>query len=315
MNLIQLLIRLGILGSNITDVETGGSTDRAEIEDTQDPYAQKILDSIKNGETEYSEADDDIELPSDKDNIEEPEEENQGELIAGKYKSIDELKKGIANLKSTLPDYVIDGMSEEALVKHYQELSKEFSKGRKHAVDDGEQKEKEPKKEDKPKEAKGIPSDVWNELSDSFNTKGGLTQEQYDKLESFGIPTEIVDNYLDGLIAKQNIYTKEIHELAGGEEQYNAIKEWATDNIDTEYLQSLSTMNPSQAKSAMLGIKAQYELANKQTTRIVGNKSGSSSTGAYSSQEAYLKDVKDPRYSRDELFRRKVDSKLSRSRF
>ena len=134
MNFFKLLIKLGMFGNYITDADVGGS----EVEETQDPDAQRILDAIASGETAFEEApsDEDTKLPSDEEDEEtnQDEEENpeDGELLAGKYKNTDELKKGIINLKSTLPEYVLNGMTDEALVQHYNELELEFSKGRKH---------------------------------------------------------------------------------------------------------------------------------------------------------------------------------------
>jgi len=323
MNFFKLLIMLGMFGNYITNDDIGGS----EVEETQDPDAQKILDNIAEGKSEFEEAEEDekINLPSDDDGEEEDpdsEEDSDDKLLAGKYKNTDELRKGIVNLKSTLPEYVLNGMSDEALVQHYTELEKSFSGGKKHIIKDDSEEKIEAKKDvekksDKPDEAKAIPQDVWEELSTSFNEKGGLSEAQYDKLESFGIPTEIVDGYLDGLVAKQQSFTNSIHSIAGGEAQYNVIKEWAMKNIDQAYLASLDGMPEAQAKSAMMGIKAQYDLANeKPIKRIVGgNKGSGGNSSSYSSQEAYFRDVQDNRYNTDEAFRKKVDSKLKNSKF
>jgi hypothetical protein len=290
-------------------------------EPTGDPEAQRILDAIANGEEDFKEAPaDEPTLPSDADTKAEDDgsenHEDEGDLLAGKYKDTTELKKGITNLKSTLPEYVLNGMSDEALVQHYEELSKEFSGGKKHIIKDDNPAEPKPD-ETKPKGAKAIPDDVWVDLSQSFDDKGGLSEEQYAKLESYGIPNVIVDGYLDGLVAKQNELVQERYAVAGGEEEYNTIKAWAEDgNIDASYLASMATMPVAQLKGAMQGVKAQYDIANgSKPNRLLGNKSNNASTGSYSSQDAYIKDVNDRRYATDEAFRNKVDLKLSKSKF
>lgn len=320
--LFKLLMSLGLFALYIDGAEQGGGN----TEDTQDPDAQRILDAIANGETDFQEAEseEEVKLPSDEDDNTEEEEpqsgsDDEGELLAGKYKTVDELKKGIKNLKSTLPDYVLNGMNNEALVKHYSELETEFSKGKKHIIKDDKPKEEttedKPKDTDKPDVAKAIPDDVWSDLSTSFEEKGGLSQEQYDKLESFGIPNQIVDGYLDGLVAKRESFTRDVYQIAGGEEEYSKIKEWALENLDKDYISSLETMSLNQVKNAYKGIKAQYDIANPKTTRIVGGNKSSNSNGSYSSQEAYIRDVQDVRYNTDPSFRKKVDSKLARSKF
>lgn len=328
-NLFLLLAKLNMLGMFASDSGSGGSIDldNVSVEDTQDPDAQRILDAIANGETDFEEApadEDKNRLPSDEYSDEGEEEESQSdsddeaELLAGKYKNIDELKKGIKNLKSELPDYVLDGMNESALVKHYEELNKNFSKGNKHLISDDKPKEEDKpddKKSDKPDEAKTIPNDVWDELSNSFNEKGGLTQEQYDRLDGYGIPSQIVDGYLDGLVAKANERVQAMYDIAGGQEEFETIKQWAVENLDADYIESIQHMDIVQMKNATKGIKAQYDLANNNPQRIVGKKGSTGSVGSYKSQEDYLRDVEDRRYQNDENFRKRVDAKLARSKF
>ena len=292
-----------------------------DIEQTQDADALKILENIEAGRQEFEEAevDNKIELPSDDTSVSDSEEEvsdDKKELFAGKYKSIDDLKNGIKNLNNTLSDTVLNGMSNEALEAYYGELQSEFSKGRKHIVEDDTKEEIEAKDTDKPKEAKAIPQDVWNDLDKTFNETGGLTDKQYEKLESLGIPSNIVDGYLDGLVAKQTQLQNTMYEIAGSKDEFETIKQWALDgNVDAEYLATLQSMPVNQMTVAMRGIKAMYEAENKSVpSRVVGNNS-SGNKGVYANQADYLRDVSDVRYTRDESFRRAVDSKLSRSKF
>ena len=115
-------------------------------DDYVSPEAQKIIDdelARQNGDDPTPNPDDgdDDPLPSD-------EGDDGDKLFANKYKSVDELRKGIENIGSDLPQYVIDGMSDEALEQHYTELNKaksggEPKSGRKHADD--------PKPNDDPK--------------------------------------------------------------------------------------------------------------------------------------------------------------------
>jgi hypothetical protein len=292
-----------------------------EVEQTQDADALKILENIEAGRQEFEEAevDNEVELPSDDTSVDNGEEEvtdEKKELFAGKYKSINDLKNGIKNLNDSLSDTVLNGMSDEALESYYGELQSEFSKGRKHRVEDDTKEEDETKNTDKPEEANAIPQDVWNDLDKTFNETGGLTDKQYEKLESLGIPSSIVDGYLDGLVAKQTQLQNTMYEIAGGKDEFETIKQWALDgNVDAEYLATLQSMPINQMTVAMKGIKAMYDAENKSVpSRVVGN-SGVGNKGAYANQADYLRDVSDARYTRDESFRRAVDAKLSRSKF
>ena len=284
-------------------------------EATQDPEAQKIIDNIEAGRGEFEEAETDdkgVELPSDEGEETVDDNGEEEKLYAGKYKTVDDLKNGVKNLNSTLSDTVLNGMSEEALESYYKELQSDFSKGKKHSIDEPTE-EKEEVKDEKPKGAEGINQELWQELGTTFAEKGGITNEQYEKLAKAGIPEYVVDNYLDGIKARANAQTQEILEVTGGEDNAKAIKAWADENIDEEYIAHVNTLTGKALISAIKGIKAQYDATNNSGKRVVGN-SGSKSSGAYTSQEAYLKDVSDPRYGRDEVFRKAVDKKLANSK-
>ena len=290
------------------------------VEDTQDPMAKEILNNVLSGREEFEEAEPDVKLPSDEtneDSYEDNQEENR--LYANKYKTIDELKKGIKHIGSDLDDDILDGMSDDSLEKYYNKLNSSKSKGNRFAIDDEakpEVKEETKPKEDKPKVAGAVPAELWTELDSTFTEKGGITQSQYEKLEKLGIPPTIVDNYLDGLVAKQQARVNMIYDVAGGQAEFETIKAWAENGgIDRDYINSLSTMNDNQLKTALKLIKTQYDTENgrKSINRVVGSKSGNSN-GAYRSMDEYMKDVSDAKYAHDDSFRRAVDRKLANSK-
>jgi len=286
-----------------------------EIEGTLDKDAQKIIDEA-NGVIPIidDEEEEKNKLPSDK-------ESGGDKLFAEKYKTVDDLKAGITELKSTLPQYVIDGMSEDALEQHYVELRKEFSGKKEESKDKKyvkeEKKEEDNKKEEEAKEA--IPAKLWSELETSFNDTGAITTEMYDSLEKAGIPNAIVDNYLDGLNTQKISFTNSVMEIAGGQEQYDDIKAWAEDgNVDDALLESMQTMNYAQIIPIYKGIKAQYDASVGQSSnigkRITGSQNISHGAG-YASQTDYLADVADKRYGQNRAYTEKVQDKLKASKF
>ena len=288
-------------------------------EKTQDSDAQKIIDRI-NGEENPSD-NDDVKLPSDEQ--ENPDDKKDGDtLFADKYKTVDELKAGIAGLKSTLPDYVIDGMSNEALEKHYVELRKEFSgkqddnKDRKFAKDEKPDDKPDEKEVDKKQEISGL----WKELELSFKSTGGISNDMYDKFEELGIPSEIVDGYTDNIYKEQVSFTNKVYEMSGGQEQYNEIKEWAeSGNIHESELKAIESMGYDAMLSALSGIKARYDLAKskdiEQTPKRIVGETGSNTGNSYTSQEQYLKDVADRRYGQNRAYTELVEKKFANSKF
>lgn len=276
------------------------------------PEAQNIINAELGIEPDVLE--DDVRLPSD-DSL-----ETEEHLFAGKYKSIEALKDGISNIGSNLPEYVINGMSNEALEEHYEKLQKTIptqDRGRKFA--DKKEKEVVEKTPDDVKDT-GVSNELWTELTEQFNTSGNITSEQYDMLNKSGIPDSVIDNYLEGIEAKANAeqqqFTARVYDIAGGEEQYSVIKQWAEDGgVAPERLAEISSMKDyKDITLAMYEIKHKYDssVGSNSGKTIRANKQGNSSSG-YSSQSDYIADVNDSRYKTDARFREAVKAKLSKS--
>lgn len=268
-----------------------------EVELTDEELAiekQKIRDGKVDTNT------DDIKLAS---------EANEDKKYAGVYDSIDELKKGITNLGTTLPDYVIDGMSEDALEKYYIDLRKDFSSKPKEEIED---KIEEPKVE-KAKEVIG--DDLWKELDKEFATKGGLSDDYYSKLNKLGIPNQVVDKYLDGLRSESKVFTENIYTLAGGEEEYKSIKAWAEENYTQEELDMVASGSQKEILFKMKAVKADYDSKNGSTSpsRLVGNTA--SVANGYKNQSEYIMDVMSPEYRKNAKYRAKTDQKFRDSNF
>jgi len=149
-------------------------------EETLDDKAKEIINQMQGEEPQ--ELNEDIKLPSDEeDEINVPEEQEEV-LFAGKYKSVDALKDGIKNIGSDLPDYIIDGMNDEALEKHYNELNKNFSSSDNKSRKFSEKKEEvieEDNADKKPVETK----ELWTELEDYFKNNSSISDDIYNKFE------------------------------------------------------------------------------------------------------------------------------------
>lgn len=291
-------------GNDLNGVEQENNTnDNFEFEQTKDPMAQKILDELSKNSPDNEE-----------------QEQEEDKLYAGKYKTVDELKKGILNIGSELPDYVINGMSEEALEKYYTDLNKNFSSQKKDEKRKfGEQKEKqEEKKEDKKEEA-NVSKPKWSDIDAEFREKGFISDETYDKFEKAGFDSDDVDAYAEKVQTQVVAFTKQVFDLAGGQDKFEEIRAWAEDgNVHPSELEAIGKMPFDAMLSAMKGIKARYDLENrnKQQTnqRIEGNVSTQQSGDIYRNQEEYLKDVMLPKYGFDKRFQAEVDAKFKRSK-
>jgi len=248
-----------------------------------------------------------VELPSDT-----PKEgDKPTDKLADKYDTVEDLRKGIESIGSDLPEYVLKGMSDEALEQHYLELQKDFHgdkpDSRKHAADKPDEKANE----DKPE---AVTDELWTELNEYYGENGNITGDMYDKLNKVGIPDAVIDKYMDALQGDAVAFTNDIYAIAGGEDNYNTIKSWADNNIPAEQLDAIGKMDKQGMLLAMEGIKAKYAAANPDApTRILGD-TKVTTAGAYTDQASYILDIGDKRYGLDKKYTHAVDTKFKNSK-
>ena len=161
------------------------------------------------------------------------------------------------------------------------------------------------------------------EMSKHFEeNNGSLSDDMYDKLATAGLNREIVDNYLAGVKGQlggqpeqpvlSDAEVKDLKNLAGGERGYEQLMNWAANNLTEQdaknYDDVLATGNKAAISFAVMG---QYEDANGRDSNIVTGKQ--SSTENYRSMAEVVRDMNKPEYRTDEAFRDDVIRKLAQS--
>ena len=163
-------------------------------------------------------------------------------------------------------------------------------------------------------------------MSKHFEENGGtLSEEMYEELGKAGLAKELVDSYLDGVrnrtgvpptasqLTEANI--NEIKNIANGNDGYESLMEWAGKNLNKEDIQNyddvLATGNLSAIKFAVKALMGQYEDANGRDSKIITGKE--SPQDSYRSMAEGVRDMNKPEYQNDEAFRDDVLRKLSAS--
>ena len=249
--------------------------------------------------------------------------EQQGELLAGKYKNAEDLEKAYVELQKKLGDK--DGVSQEG--QETQEVETEES-------DDPQL-----YKEDGSVNYESVSRDYGETLSNLFKEKnvdpysiaehfyknnGQITQEMHDQLTGAGIAKEAVDAYLAGRaqdmgmnsqIAQTDINS--IYQSVGGEQKYKTLMNWASQNLSQDSINSFDNLvNTGDANSIQLavnGLVAQYQNDNGYEGRMLTGKAAKTNTDVYQSQAQLVEAMADPRYDRDPAYREAVREKLDRS--
>ena len=246
------------------------------------------------------------------------EDDKEGELLAGKYKSVEDLERA------------------------YKELQTKLSRGESVAPelednDDADEGEAEPEdKEDEPAgNARELYGDLiggkleeaqidFQDMNVRWQQTGTLEAGDYEQLAEAGFNRDMVDAYLSGLQYKQAqdtaLSVKEvasIKESLGGEAEYSKMIEWAASNLSADevegFNQIINTQPMAAVKMAITGLHARYSAVEGREPKLIGGRAPKGSTDKFESTAQLVAAMSDPKYSTDPAYQRKVQEKLSRS--
>ena len=249
--------------------------------------------------------------------------EQQGELLAGKYKNAEELEQAYVELQKKLGE-------KDDVPQEKQETEE---------VETEESEEPQLYKEDGSVNYETVSKDYGETLSNLFKEKnvdpysiadhfyknnGQIPQEMHDQLTGAGISKEAVDAYLAGRakdmgmnsqISESNINS--IYESVGGEQKYRSLMTWASQNLSQDSINSfdnlVNTGDPNSIQLAVNGLVAQYQNDNGYEGRMLTGKAAKTNTDVFRSQAQLVEAMADPRYDRDPAYREAVREKLDRS--
>ena len=238
-----------------------------------------------------------------------PAGDNNDTLIAGKYKTEEDLEKGIVELLKSKGD----------LVDFYKHL--ESGKIQLNPQGDsqgtGNNNNNESPSTDDAEDLLTKAGLNIAEFEQEFLEKGELSQESYDKLSKVA-PREVIDAYLEGQQARAERITEEIFSIAGGKDRYNEMLQWGKDNLTTEEIEyfndALNSGNLAQMKFAVQAVYARFNQASPtlKTPKLFQNTNNQSSgISGYNSQAEMVADMSNPKYAADPAFRKLVERKLA----
>ena len=224
--------------------------------------------------------------------------EQQESLLAGKYKSAEELEAGYKELEAKLGQ-------------------------RDNDDDDVEVAEQE----ESPAFQSTAASDLITSASDEYWNNGEqLSQETIEKFSQMS-GRDLVDAYVamsqadpnygppPGDLSDSEVNT--IQEAAGGRDNYKTMTQWASDNLAEKDVKAfddiINSGNLQAIQLAVAGLKSTYEQYNGYEGRMLSGKPPRSSGDVYRSQAELVAAMSDKRYDDDPAYRQDVIEKLDRS--
>ena len=225
-------------------------------------------------------------------------------LLAGKYKSAEELESAYLSLQKKL------GKQEDEEVDY-------------ESSDEGYEEDEET---DEEVSSYAPAVSLINDASEEYYANDGQLSEE--TIESFSemSSTDLVNAYLEiqakNPQAPQGVEMTEgqvnsVQNAAGGEANYNRVIEWAANNLPNNQIDAFDSVvdsgNPAAIGIAFQGLQRQYDEANGYEGRMLQGKPASSRGDVYRSQAELVAAMGDPRYDTDPAYRADVVEKLNNS--
>ena len=219
-------------------------------------------------------------------------------LLAGKYKSAEELEKA------------------------YVELQKKLGENKEE-----EKASAEPEPEDKPQLSEGatLITDASKEYFDNGNKLSPETLAKFSSLSSQDLIKAYMEVSQNPEFQQQaappaDITESQINQIknsAGGEKAYANIVNWAKSNLPQDQINAfdevVNTGSVQAIQLAVSGLKAEYDNANGVEGRMVTGKTAPNNGDVFRSQAELVRAMNDPRYDSDPAYRQDVIEKLDRS--
>ena len=256
--------------------------------------------------------------------------EEQENLLAGKYKTTEDLEKAYKELEGKL------GKQEQGLEREPQTDSESESEPEQGITAEDFYTEDGAVNYETTEKVYGEKiSELFKEneidpfkMNEHFmQNEGTLTDEMYETLNNAGLNKDLVDSYLQGVRADAGFNTttaptlsdpeiQEIQSIAGGKAGYEQLMTWASENMTDadakNFDEVIETANKAAVTFAVKALMGQYEDAVGRDSNLIQGKA-SKPTETYRSMAEVVRDMGNPLYDTDEAYRDDVRRKLELS--
>ena len=226
--------------------------------------------------------------------------EDQEQLLAGKYKSAEELEKAYKELEQKLGDKT-----------------------------EPETTETEPETEPEPTTLSDNANVITAASDEYYSNDGKLSPETLNKFKGMS-SEDLVNAYLEVTNSPEWSATpptqaddvseaqiNEVKNYAGGEQAYTDMVQWAGQNLDAKSIQAFDQIIASGSidaiKFAVSGLKSQYQNSVGYEGKMIQGKAPKETGDVFRSQAELVAAMSDRRYDNDPAYRQDVIEKLERS--
>lgn len=248
-------------------------------------------------------AHDSVEVTVGEEDIEpDPQSPEADDLLAGKFKTTDDLVKAYKELESKLGSIG----SQESGEAPETPPAPERPDG---TIDTSE-----------PEVPETLESFTLADVVDELSESGTISDETYERLKKEkGLSRADVDTWAEGIKARGERLVAELNDAAGGPEAFRSLLDWAKTGLPKEeieaYNEAVGTGNATLAKMLLRSMRAQYEATNGREPNLVGGENVPQRRGVkpFTSLDQLTSAMGDPRYRTDPTYRAEVDKRVAAS--
>ena len=155
----------------------------------------------------------------------------------------------------------------------------------------------------------------YTALQKEFLETGEISQESRQKLEKAGITSDIVDNYIEGQKAKVEAEKNEYAQYIGGRKNYNEVVSWAEKNLSREEIISINSVRDKNIiKIILKDLKNRMDEKEGKIPEYIEGDGTKSVQNIFRSQAEMFEAISNPKYKKDEAYRKDVQKKIAASR-
>jgi len=241
-------------------------------------------------------------------------QEQQEQLLAGKYENAQQLEKAYIELQKKLGSEDKEDTSEEEQSEQSEESDEQEESDNKFPEEFKPHLESLKAATEEFQENGKLSEETLNKFNEmSSKDLMQVYFSMYDAAKDAGVEVGVSPDF-DLTEAAVN----KIQNSVGGESKYNQLLSWANENMADDSLKSFDRLiakgDAGTIQMAIDGIKAQYDYANGYEGRMLtGKPPKGGSDDVYRSQAEVVSAMSDPKYDLDPAYRQDVMNKLSRS--
>ena len=223
--------------------------------------------------------------------------EQQEQMLAGKFKTAEDLEQG------------------------YIELQKKLGESKEETTAEPEEKPeaKEEEKEEDTRVDTSFLETLWEEAKETeFKQE---TLDKLSKMEAKDIAQMYLQEKSEAPEPTQSEFTeanvKDLKDVAGGEKQYDQMMQWAQGNLQKGEIEMFDAImdrgDPLSAFFAVQALAYRYSDVQGKDGEMLTGKAAKSEGDTFKSQAQVVKAMSDDRYEKDPAYRQAIYDKLERS--